>query len=70
MSFIKFMTSRTGFGKTPWPTFGLIQLMCLCLVMAGIETWANNGWVPIAMSGAIEAVLLYGTWKNYKKDWV
>lgn len=68
MSFIKFITRRTGFGRTSWYAFALIQLMCFCIVAGGVLTWKENGWVSIVMAVAIELTLLYGTWKNYKGE--
>lgn len=63
--FVDFAFSRTGFGKTSWPEFSVIQAFCLALAGTGIVTWADSGWVAAAFAVAIEGVLVYGTWGNF-----
>lgn len=66
-TFFEFCTRRTGFGKTKWAQFGLIQLMVGMCVLAGLLTWYDSGWVGIVAGAAIEVVLVWGTWMNYTR---
>lgn len=34
-----------------------IQAACAILIVVGANTWADGGWVAVAVAGAIEAVL-------------
>jgi hypothetical protein len=68
-TFLQFCTRRTGFGKTSWWQFGVIQLFVAVLVYSGVTTWDDAGWVGIAFAVAIEVVLVYGTWMNYTGRW-
>jgi hypothetical protein len=55
----------TGFGRTSWPMFGMIQAACAALLIAGIPTWSDGGWVAVAMVAAIETVLVWQSHRNY-----
>ena len=57
--FWEFLTLPTGFGKTSWPSFALIQIACLTFI-------ATLDPVGIGAAIAIEGVLMYGTWSNFK----
>lgn len=65
-TFLQFLTRRSGFGKTPWVQFALIALSVLCLLVVGIATWDEGGWVSVVFAVAIVAVMVYGTWRNFK----
>ena len=64
-TFMEYLTRPTGFGRTSWPQFAIIQAACIALVMAGVSTWSDGGWVACAMAATIEAVLLWQTHRNY-----
>lgn len=34
-----------------------LQAACAILIVVGANTWADGGWVAVAVAGAIEAVL-------------
>ncbi len=59
-----------GFGKTKWFQFYVIQGFCLALLIAGLLTIKNAGWVALLFILLIEGVLLLGTWMNFKLKWV
>lgn len=65
-TFLQFLTRRTGFGKTSWVQFAFIALPVLCLLVVGIATWGDGGWVAVLFAAAIVAVMVYGTWRNFK----
>ena len=72
-TFLQYMFSRTGFGKTPWPLFAII--MGLSLAMLGFATFMDMDGsgakgVCYLFGFGVPALLLWGTWKNYKGDWV
>lgn len=60
-----FMFNRDGFGRTSWPEFAAIQVLVCGLVVTGILTWDDSGWVAHAFALAVEGVLAYGTWGNF-----
>lgn len=64
-TFMEYLTRPTGFGRTSWPQFAFIQAACIALVIAGVGTWSDGGWVACAMAATIEAVLLWQTHRNY-----
>ena len=64
-TFAEYLTRPTGFGRTSWPQFAIIQAACIALVIAGVVTWSDGGWVACAMAATIEAVLLWQTHRNY-----
>ena len=66
-TFLEFCTRPTGFGRTSWVVFALIQAFVVALVVAGIVTWSDDGWVAHLFAGAIEGVLIMGTYLNYTK---
>jgi len=66
-TFLEFCTRPTGFGKTKWLQFGLIQAFMIALVVAGIVTWPDDGWVAHLFAGAIEVVMVLWTYFNYTK---
>ena len=42
-----------------------IQAACAIMIVVGANTWAAGGWVAVAVAGAIEAVLVGMSYKNY-----
>jgi hypothetical protein len=38
-------------------TFTGVQAACAIMIVVGANTWADGGWVAVAVAGAIEAVL-------------
>lgn len=64
-TFMEYLTRPTGFGRTSWPQFALIQACCIALVVAGTATWSDGGWVACAMAATIEAVLVWQSYRNY-----
>ena len=42
-----------------------IQAACAILIVVGANTWAAGGWVAVAVAGAIEAVLVGMSYRNY-----
>lgn len=65
-TFRDFAINRTGFGKTSWPQFALVQTMCIGLLVTGFFTpWLEGGWVAHTFFLAVEGVMLYGTWGNF-----
>lgn len=69
-TFLEFCTRPTGFGKTKWLQFGLIQAFVVALVVAGIVTWPDDGWVALVFAGAIEVVMVVATYSNYTRKLV
>ena len=64
-TFAEYLTRPTGFGRTSWVQFAIIQAACIALVIAGVVTWSDGGWVACAMAATIEAVLLWQSHRNY-----
>jgi hypothetical protein len=64
-TFMEYLTRPTGFGRTSWPMFTMIQAACAALLTAGIPTWNDGGWVAVAMLAAIETVLVWQSHRNY-----
>jgi hypothetical protein len=64
-TFTEYLTRPTGFGRTSWHMFTMIQAACAALLIAGIPTWNDGGWVAVAMVGAIETVLAWQSHRNY-----
>lgn len=67
MTFFQFCTRPEGFGKTPWPQFYVIFIFVLIFVLHtvfGSETWPRI--ITGFFAAAITAVMIYGTWRNYK----
>jgi hypothetical protein len=64
-TFLEYLTRPTGFGRTSWPMFALIQAMVIGIVSAGVATIDEAGWVAFIMAAAIEAVLFGVSYRNY-----
>ena len=64
-TFAEYLTRPTGFGRTSWPMFALIQCMVIGIVSAGVATIDEHGWVAFVMAAAIEAVLVIWSHRNY-----
>lgn len=67
----QFLTRRTGFGRTSWPSFAMIVvavgLMVWYALFSGSEETAAR-WVSGIFAVAITAIMVGGTWNNYKRD--
>jgi len=71
--FLQYMFSRTGFGKTPWPLFAIIMGFSLALIGYAVTMEPDGSGakgVCYLFGFGIPALLVWGTWKNYKGDWV
>lgn len=64
-TFGKYLTRPTGFGRTSWTAFALIQSMVIAMISAGAATINEAGWVAFVMAAAIEAVLFGMSYRNY-----
>lgn len=64
-TFFEYLTRPTGFGRTSWPMFALIQAMVIGIVSAGVATIDQAGWVAFIIAAAIEAVLFGVSYRNY-----
>jgi hypothetical protein len=64
-TFMEYLTRPTGFGRTSWPMFALIQAMVIGIVLAGVATINENGSVAFIMAAAIEGVLVGMSYRNY-----
>ena len=72
-TFLQYAFSRTGFGKTPWPLFAVAMGLALIFLGLGVFMAPDGSWakgVCYLFGIGIPALLVYGTWKNYKGDWV
>lgn len=67
-TFLEYLFWPTGFGKTPWPLFALIQLV----IARGLIVSASEGivWVGWLMLAVIDGALVFGSWMNWKRYWV
>lgn len=61
MTFLQYITQKSGFGHTGWPVAVLIHLFMVVPVFAG--PWGFLFYMP-------PALLWYGTWMNYKGYWI
>ena len=66
-TFFQYLTRPTGFGRTSWVAFALIQSMVIAIVSAGVATIDEAGWVAFVMAAAIEGVLVGMSYRNYKQ---
>ena len=66
-TFFQYLTRPTGFGRTSWVAFALIQSMVIAMISAGAATIDEAGWVAFIMAAAIEAVLFGMSYRNYKQ---
>jgi hypothetical protein len=66
-TFFQYLTRTTGFGRTSWVAFALIQSMVIAMISAGVATIDEAGWVAFIMAAAIEAVLVGMSYVNYKQ---
>ena len=66
-TFFEYLTRPTGFGRTSWVAFALIQSMVIAMISAGAATIDEAGWVAFIMGAAIEAVLFGMSYMNYKQ---
>jgi len=64
-TFGEYLTRPTGFGRTSWTAFTIIQSACAIMIVVGANTWGAGGWVAVTMAGAIEAVLVGMSYRNY-----
>jgi hypothetical protein len=64
-TFFEYLTRPTGFGRTPWVAFALIQSMVIAMISAGVATIDQAGWVAFIIAAAIEAVLVGMSYRNY-----
>jgi hypothetical protein len=67
-TFFQYLTRPTGFGRTSWVAFALIQSMVIAMISAGVATINEAGWVAFIMAAAIEAVLVGMSYVNYKQQ--
>lgn len=67
-TFLEYLFWPTGFGKTPWPLFGLIQAFCVAAVVTSALDEAV--WVGIITAVVINSALVFGSWMNYTRRWV
>ncbi len=68
-TFLQFITRKSGFGKTPWPQFILIMLCVAWLFALGITLDPDGTGAKGLAYGfgvALVAVLVYGTWRNWR----
>ena len=63
-------TRKTGFGKTSWQAFGVIQIAVFGCIVSGIATWNDSGWIGIVSGLVVEGVFILGSYFNYTKRWV
>lgn len=67
----QFLTRPTGFGRTSWATFVMIAvavgLMVWYALFSGSDETAAR-WVSGSFAVAITAIMVGGTWNNYKRD--
>jgi hypothetical protein len=67
-TFLQYLTRPTGFGRTSWLAFALIQWMVIVIISAGVATIDEAGWVAFIMAAAIEGVLFGMSYMNYKQQ--
>lgn len=67
----QFLTRPTGFGRTSWTEFTIILLavagMTWYALFSGSDETAAR-WVSGVFAVAITAIMVGGTWNNYKRD--
>jgi hypothetical protein len=66
-TFFQYLTRPTGFGRTSWLAFALIQWMVIAIISAGVATIHEAGWVAFIMAAAIEGVLVGMSYRDYKQ---
>lgn len=69
-TFTEYLTRPTGFGKTPWPLFIILQAICLYGIAASVISWGDGGWIGFALVMLTEGALILGTRMNYTRRWV
>ena len=66
--FTEYLTLPTGFGRTNWWSFGLIQTMCFLMVFLTVKDGEGQA-IAIISAFVVEAVLVTGTFMNFKGYW-
>jgi hypothetical protein len=69
-TFIEHLTRPSGFGKTPWQLFALIQGILLLGNVLWIISPEDYGITPAITSLVVNAVLVFGSYMNYKRRWL
>lgn len=69
-TFREFLTRPTGFGRTHWVLFSIIQTLVLTMLIYGVATFASGGWVAVLMAIVVDGLLVFGSWMNYTRRWV
>lgn len=69
-TFLEHLTRPSGFGKTPWKLFWLIQAMLLLGVVLSIANYEDYGITPAITFVVVNAVLVFGSWMNYTRRWL
>ena len=64
-TFLRFLFSRTGFGRWAWGLFAPIAMMSAYGLFIGISTWHDVGWLAVAFIAVLWAVIIWMAHRNY-----
>lgn len=69
MTFLRYITQRTGFGRTSWPLFAVIVAFIALWLGLSVDSYPEHlWWVSAAIAVLMVAVLVVGTARNYIDD--
>lgn len=71
MKILKYLFRPSGFGRTGWIEFSVILTAVVLMytyALAGPEDEGAARWCLGIMATLITAIMVGGTWNNYKRD--
>lgn len=69
MSFWKFVTQKSGFGKISWSQFSLIQLVVIGFFTISFFVYPRGGWEFGACFGFIIEIMVWiSAWSYYSDE--
>lgn len=69
MTFLQYITQRSGFGRTSWIQFAVVMAFVVLWIGLSIDSHPDHLWWVAGLVGVLMLVgLLAGTWFNYRDD--
>lgn len=69
MTFLRYITQRSGFGRTSWTQFAIITTFILLWIGLSVDSYPEHlWWVPGGVAVLMSAIVIGGTVSNYRAD--
>lgn len=69
MTFLQYITQRSGFGRTSWLQFAVVIAFVVLWIGLSIDSYPDHLWWVAGFLGLVMvAILMLGTWMNYTED--